>query len=161
MVILFIIILVIRPDFMIVQCQYVYTIPCKICIPSCATAIPTWATLSKQGLKHWFSVVKKTIQFIGWRDFLGEKRASVSCAKLFETPIPKFHFEMLLFNLAQGLRKLLHTNFVSTVFGACTRLGGNVFVDFLKLKMKRHSFLWLGKKHLLPFWGPQQKFFNI
>ena len=40
---------------------------------------------------------------IGWSDF--REKHTAFCTKLLKNPILKFHVEMLLFNVAQGLRK--------------------------------------------------------
>ena len=164
MVILFIIILVIRPDSMIVQYVQYTLYHVKYVYQVVLLLVPTWALghAEQARVKTWILCSYKNYTIHRVERFFGGKTGFRKLCQIVWDPNSKFHFEMLLFNLAQGLRKLLHTNFVTTVFGACTRtLGGNVFVDLLKLKMKRHSFLWLGKKQLLPFWGPQQKFFNI
>ena len=52
---------------------------------------------------EWFA--DKRVQYIGWSDFWEKKRALGKLCQIDDGPqIPKFHFEMLLFNLAQGLR---------------------------------------------------------
>ena len=63
------------------------------------------------------------------------------------TPIPKFHFEMLLFNLAQGLTGP-QKNLAVTLKGA-----KNVKECFWSLPQGGNVFF-----HFLPFWGPKIKY---
>ena len=55
----------------------------------------------------------------------------------YRTPIPKFHCEMLLFNLAQGLENLeCYLKMGKTNFGACAR--GNVIFEFIKARNEQN-----------------------
>ena len=95
---------------------------------------------------EWFFREKKTCT----------RQVVPNCVRI---PIPKFLFEMLLFNLAQGLRIfLLHQkkHFVKPVSG------GNVLFKLCKnLKLRETKnlilmfFLSTNKKHFSPFWGLQ------
>ena len=65
-------------------------------------------------------IVKKNCDncTVGWTDCL-EKRANCYTGR---TPVPKFHFEMLLFSFAQGLLTVqLGKQFFVNAFGACDR----------------------------------------
>ena len=70
---------------------------------------------------------------------------------------PKFHLEMLLFNLAQALIKFVTLKsaktFFTNVFGACAR--GNVFLIFLiaKNEEKLQKFRVFLCQIIWPFWG--------
>ena len=70
---------------------------------------------------------------------LGTQQVVANC---FRTPTPNIHFFILLFDLAQGLRKL-HISYpvlgknLETVFSACAR-GEFVLLFFVKLKIKRN-----------------------
>ena len=62
---------------------------------------------------------------VGWSDFWRKKTGSwelmPNCNRI---PIPKFHFEMLIFNLAQGLTKFvfpfIRSNPILAIFGTKT-----------------------------------------
>ena len=74
-------------------------------------------------------------QVLAWlkeiTEILTENPASQMLATLAQQVIPKFHFEKLLFNLAQCLRKFF-TQLKTKFFGACAMW--NVFLDFSKAK---------------------------
>ena len=79
---------------------------------------------------------------LGWSDFWSRKKFDTFHAvpNCYKTPIPKFHYEMLLFGLAQGLWKFdcylkmdINKN-VQHVFGACARGECPVFFDLFKTK---------------------------
>ena len=80
----------------------------------------------------------------------------------YRTPIPKFHFEiMLLFIVTQGLAGP-HTMLTVTLKSAMTTnsknqgvLGENVFFDLFELKMTRNIFLCPSQNSFChAIWGP-------